>query len=150
MAAPRTLGRYAKGSLAGAFQAQYSWRALGIGKTMDAERFSRDALALHPRLLRLWHLFRSVPAQGTGPLHGSMLMWKRAGVEPTNNSAERVFRWAVRWRNISFGSHSPEAKSPGAAAHCYPHLPNTESKIAQLPRHRDPITSQGATLSLVA
>ena len=33
-----------------------------IGKTTDAERFCRDALALHARLFRLWHRFRAGPA----------------------------------------------------------------------------------------
>jgi hypothetical protein len=32
-----------------------------IGKTTDAERFCRDALALHVRLFRLWHRFRDGP-----------------------------------------------------------------------------------------
>src|SRR5271154_3182248 len=34
-----------------------------IGKTTDAERFCRDALALHARLFRLWHRFRDGPQQ---------------------------------------------------------------------------------------
>jgi hypothetical protein len=38
-----------------------------IGKTTDAERFCRDALALHARLLRLWHRFRD---DGPGARHG--------------------------------------------------------------------------------
>jgi transposase len=33
-----------------------------IGKSSDAERFCRDALALHARLFRLWHRFRAGPA----------------------------------------------------------------------------------------
>jgi len=33
-----------------------------IGKSTDAERFCRDALALHARLFRLWHRFRAGPA----------------------------------------------------------------------------------------
>jgi len=33
-----------------------------IAKSTDAERFCRDALALHARLFRLWHRFRAGPA----------------------------------------------------------------------------------------
>jgi transposase len=32
-----------------------------IAKSTDAERFCRDALALHARLFRLWHRFRAGP-----------------------------------------------------------------------------------------
>ena len=51
--------------------AQFCWAhfkrnilgAQEIAKTSDAERFCRDALALHARLFRLWHRFRDGPAQ---------------------------------------------------------------------------------------
>jgi transposase len=33
---------------------------------------------------------------------------RQAGVEPTNNAAERAIRPGVRWRKGSFGTHSPE------------------------------------------
>jgi hypothetical protein len=36
--------------------------ALDLAKTHDAERFCRDALALHARLFRLWYRFRGDPA----------------------------------------------------------------------------------------
>jgi transposase len=52
-------------------QAQWCWahlkrNLLGIldfAKTTEAERFCRDALALHARLFRLWHRFRGDDAQ---------------------------------------------------------------------------------------
>jgi transposase len=34
------------------------------------------------------------------------LFLRRAGVDPTNNLAERVVRTAVLWRKIAFGRHS--------------------------------------------
>jgi hypothetical protein len=51
-------------------EAQFCWahfkrNLLGtqeIAKSTDAERFCRDALALHARLFRLWHRFRAGPA----------------------------------------------------------------------------------------
>lgn len=50
--------------------AQFCWAhfkrnilgAQEIAKSTDAERFCRDALALHARLFRLWHRFRAGPA----------------------------------------------------------------------------------------
>jgi transposase len=33
---------------------------------------------------------------------------RHAGVDPTNNAAERAIRPGVRWRKGSFGTHSPE------------------------------------------
>ena len=51
-------------------EAQFCWahfkrNILGtqeIAKSTDAERFCRDAMALHARLFRLWHRFRAGPA----------------------------------------------------------------------------------------
>jgi len=51
-------------------KAQFCWAhfkrnilgAQEIAKSTDAERFCRDALALHARLFRLWHRFRAGPA----------------------------------------------------------------------------------------
>lgn len=51
-------------------EAQFCWAhfkrnilgAQEIAKSTDAERFCRDALALHARLFRLWHRFRAGPA----------------------------------------------------------------------------------------
>ena len=51
-------------------KAQFCWahckrNILGtqeIAKSTDAERFCRDALALHARPFRLWHRFRAGPA----------------------------------------------------------------------------------------
>jgi transposase len=51
-------------------EAQFCWahfkrNILGtqeIAKSTDAEKFCRDALALHARLFRLWHRFRAGPA----------------------------------------------------------------------------------------
>ena len=50
-------------------EAQFCWAhfkrnilgAQEIAKTTDAERFCRDALALHARLFRLWHRFQAGP-----------------------------------------------------------------------------------------
>jgi len=123
-----------------------------IGKTTDAERFCRDALALHARLFRLWHRFRDGPGVRYGPITREQLIAKsiplekkffaladryldsrdkdvanlalallrhferffaflrHAGVEPTNNAAERALRCAVQWRKVSFGSRSPQGE----------------------------------------
>ena len=51
-------------------EAQFCWAhfkrnilgAQEIARSTDAERFCRDALALHARLFRLWHRFRAGPA----------------------------------------------------------------------------------------
>jgi transposase len=53
---------------------QYCWAhfkrnilgVLEIAKTTEAERFCRDALALHARLFRLWHRFRGDPVDRRG------------------------------------------------------------------------------------
>jgi transposase len=42
--------------------------ALDLAKSTEAERFCRDALALHARLFRLWYRFRGDPAARGGPL----------------------------------------------------------------------------------
>jgi transposase len=52
-----------------------------IGKTTDAERFCRDALALHARLFRLWHRFRDGPAVRYGPLTREQLIAKSIPLE---------------------------------------------------------------------
>jgi transposase len=56
--------------------AQFCWAhfkrnilgAQEIAKSTDAERFCRDALALHARLFRLWHRFRGDPAGQKHPI----------------------------------------------------------------------------------
>jgi transposase len=63
--------------------AQFCWAhlkrdLLGIqqlGKTSESERFSRDALALHARLFRLWHRFRG------GSLNRAQLISKAMPIE---------------------------------------------------------------------
>jgi transposase len=50
--------------------------ALDLAKTTDAERFCRDALALHARLFRLWYRFRGDPAARGGPLTRAQLIDK--------------------------------------------------------------------------
>ncbi len=50
--------------------------ALEIAKTTEAERFCRDALALHARLFRLWHRFRAGPGVRYGPITREELMQK--------------------------------------------------------------------------
>ncbi len=54
---------------------------LEIGKTSDAERFCRDALALHARLFRLWHRFRDGPGVRYGPLTRDQLIAKSIPLE---------------------------------------------------------------------
>jgi transposase len=54
---------------------------LEIGKTTDAERFCRDALALHARLFRLWHRFRDGPGVPYGPLTRDQLIEKSIPLE---------------------------------------------------------------------
>ncbi len=54
---------------------------LEIAKTTDAERFCRDALALHARLFRLWHRFRDGPGVRYGPLIREQLIAKSIPLE---------------------------------------------------------------------
>jgi transposase len=70
-------------------QGQFCWahfkrNILGIqkiGKTTDAERFCRDALALHARLFRLWHRFRDGPGVRYGPITREQLIEKSIPLE---------------------------------------------------------------------
>jgi transposase len=55
--------------------------ALQIAKTTDAERFCRDALALHARLFRLWHRFRAGPGVRYGPVTREQLIAKSIPLE---------------------------------------------------------------------
>jgi transposase len=52
-----------------------------IGRTTDAERFCRDALALHARLFRLWHRFRDGPGVRYGPVTRQQLIAKSIPLE---------------------------------------------------------------------
>ena len=52
-----------------------------IAKTTDAERFCRDALALHARLFRLWHRFRAGPEVRYGPVTRQELIRKSVPLE---------------------------------------------------------------------
>jgi transposase len=52
-----------------------------IGKTTDAERFCRDALALHARLFRLWHRFQGGPGVRYGPITREQLIAKSIPLE---------------------------------------------------------------------
>lgn len=54
---------------------------LEIAKTTEAERFSRDALALHARLFRLWHRFRAGPGVRYGPITREQLIEKSIPLE---------------------------------------------------------------------
>ena len=75
--------KYHKGSM------QFCWAhfkrnilgVLEIAKTTDAERFCRDALALHARLFRLWHRFRDGPGVRYGPLTRQQLNEKSIPLE---------------------------------------------------------------------
>jgi transposase len=70
-------------------QGQFCWahfkrNILGIqkiGKTTDAERFCREALALHARLFRLWHRFRDGPGVRYGPVTREQLIEKSIPLE---------------------------------------------------------------------
>jgi hypothetical protein len=52
-----------------------------LGRTTDAERFCRDALALHARLFRLWHRFRAGPGVRYGPITREQLIAKSIPLE---------------------------------------------------------------------
>ena len=54
---------------------------LEIAKTTEAERFCRDALALHARLFRLWHRFRAGPGVRYGPITRAQLIAKSIPLE---------------------------------------------------------------------
>ena len=60
-----------------------------IGKTTDAERFCRDALALHARLFRLWHRFRDGPGVRYGPITRQQLIAKSIPLEKFFALADR-------------------------------------------------------------
>lgn len=70
-------------------EAQFCWahfkrNILGVmelGKTTDAERFCRDALALHARLFRLWHRFQGAPGIRYGPVTREQLIAKSIPLE---------------------------------------------------------------------
>ena len=69
--------------------AQYCWahfkrNILGtqeLAKTTDAEKFCRDALALHARLFRLWHRFRAGPEVRYGPVTREQLILKSIPIQ---------------------------------------------------------------------
>jgi transposase len=52
-----------------------------VAKTTDAERFCRDALALHARLFRLWHRFGAGPDVRYGPVTREQLIAKSISLE---------------------------------------------------------------------
>jgi transposase len=124
-------------------------------RSLRAQRFGRDALAIVARMFRLWHRFRGDLQDGRGhpqPLDRQELLRRsiplqkklfqlaeahlddndkdarnlaralftqgehlytfleEAGVEPTNNAAERALRTAVQWRKISFGNRSRQGE----------------------------------------
>jgi transposase len=54
---------------------------LEIAKTTEADRFCRDALALHARLFRLWHRFRAGPGVRYGPVTREQLIAKSIPLE---------------------------------------------------------------------
>jgi transposase len=70
-------------------EAQFCWahfkrNILGVqlvAKTTDAERFCRDALALHARLFRLWHRFGAGPDVRYGPVTREQLIAKSIPLE---------------------------------------------------------------------
>ena len=64
--------------------------ALDLAKTRNAERFCRDALALHARLFRLWYRYRGDPAARGTPLTRAQLIDKVLPLE------KRLFALAER------------------------------------------------------
>jgi hypothetical protein len=68
---------------------QYCWAhfkrnilgALELAKTTEAERFCRDALALHARLFRLWHRFRGNPENRGAPISRQQLRIRSIPIE---------------------------------------------------------------------
>jgi len=64
---------------------------LEIAKTTEAERFCRDALALHARLFRLWHRFRAGPGVRYGPITREQLIAKSIPLE------KKFFALAARY-----------------------------------------------------
>lgn len=78
-----TYFKYHKGSLQLCW-AHFKRNILGvqkIAKTTDAERFCRDALALHARLFRLWHRFRAGPGVRYGPVTRQQLIEKSIPIQ---------------------------------------------------------------------
>ena len=83
--------------------AQFCWahfkrNILGVqlvAKTTDAERFCRDALALHARLFRLWHRFGAGPEIGYGPVTREQLIAKSIPLE------KKFFALADRYADSS-------------------------------------------------
>jgi transposase len=68
---------------------------LEIAKTTEAERFCRDALALHARLFRLWHRFRAGPGVRYGPVTREQLIAKSIPLE------KKFFSLADRYADSS-------------------------------------------------
>jgi transposase len=64
---------------------------LEIAKTTEAERFCRDALALHARLFRLWHRLRAGPGVRYGPITRAQLIVKSIPLE------KKLFALAERY-----------------------------------------------------
>jgi transposase len=70
-------------------QGQFCWAhfkrnilgVLEIAKTTEAERFCRDALAIHARLFRLWHRFGAGPGVRYGPITREQLIAKSIPLE---------------------------------------------------------------------
>lgn len=70
---------------------QYCWAhfkrnilgALELAKTTEAERFCRDALALHARLFRLWHRFRGNAVVRGAPISRQQLRIQSIPIEKT-------------------------------------------------------------------
>ena len=84
---------YHKGSLQLCW-AHFKRNILGVqdlAKTTDAERFCRDALALHARLFRLWHRFRAGPGVRYGPVTRQQLIDKSIPIQ------KRFFALAERY-----------------------------------------------------
>jgi transposase len=68
---------------------------LEIAKTTEAERFCRDALALHARLFRLWHRYRAGPGVRYGPVTRAQLIAKSIPLE------KKFFALADRYADSS-------------------------------------------------
>jgi hypothetical protein len=77
---------------------------LEIAKTTEAERFCRDALALHARLFRLWHRFRAGPGIRYGPITREQLIAKSIPLE------KKFFALADRYAD---SVAVPQTSNPG-------------------------------------
>ena len=89
------------------------WHELRTGSLSRAE-FQQKMEPIQRRVVELLRAGAQCEQKRTGRTCENLLkqeisLWtfvREAGVEPTNNDAERPLRWAVLWRRKSFGTQS--------------------------------------------